>query len=112
MSTLKLNKVKGEERNVYMGEGKSKKKRILPRITLKGQDLPEMKGWKVGDKYMVVMEVEMVAMKQGQEYEFEPSDDKSTTGTFAIHAVGEYEEEEEDFQTTYGKVRSAAAAKR
>lgn len=105
----KLNKIKGEERKMYVGEGKPMKtKRILPRITLKGEDLPEMKAWKVGEKYMIVIEAEMVALKQGQEYEFEPSDDKSTTGTFALHGVGVLDEEDEDFETEYARKRSGA----
>lgn len=109
--SAKLRKVKGEMRRDFSSKGE-KMKKILPRITLKGEDLPEMEDWQVGQKYMVTMEVEMVAIRKGQEYEFEPSDDKSTSGTFAIHAVGEAEEEEEDFQTTYGKTRAAAARRR
>lgn len=106
---LKLNKVKGEMRRDFESADPKKMKKILPRVTIKGDDLPEIEDWKVGEKYMVVMEVEMVAMRKGKEYEFEPSDDKSTTGTFAIHALGEYEEKEEDSETEYARMRSGAA---
>lgn len=112
MAKLNMKPVVGETREVFTGTpGQRKKKKILPRITLMGRDLPDMEDWDVGKKYLVVAELEMIGIRKGSEYEFDSdSDDNKTRGTFKIHQIGTAEED--NFQETYGRVRSAAASKR
>lgn len=42
-----------------------------PTIRLTTDDLPDIKGWSVGKKYTIQLEVEQTSMSQGSEYEFE-----------------------------------------
>ena len=108
---IKMREVQGEKGSYHDSvEGKSKPKKILPKVTFHDTELPEIDDWEVGKKYTIVTEVELVAVRKGNEYDFE-KDDKRTRGTFKIHSVGVEEPEEEDFQTTYGKTRAAAHAR-
>ena len=60
--------------------------RWLPTFSLSAKDLPEIKTWKVGKKYTLEMEVEMISLNK---------DDYGTTSSmdarFKIHKIGEKE---------------------
>lgn len=42
--------------------------RELPRLDLNEDDLAAIKGWNVGGKYIITLEVEQVSMHQGDKY--------------------------------------------
>lgn len=95
-----MKKVEGKKVGGMMG-GKSTT--ILPSFTLTEKDLPQMKDWKVGEKYDLCVEVEMTKSMKGDEYPmYGQEPDKSVKGTFNIVSVG-VDEEEEDYQTEYAK---------
>lgn len=108
MPKLNLKPVQGEMRTSFEPGGVKKQKKILPRITLMGKDIPEMENWDVGKKYTIALEVEMVGIRKGSEYEFESSDDNKTRGTFKIHAAGEVDNDESS-EENYARMRSGAA---
>lgn len=58
---------------------------MRPRIQFTGADLPEMEDWDLGEKYTLMIEVEMVEMRKGSEWN---EKDKETHGTFRVNAVG------------------------
>ena len=60
--------------------------RFLPSFSVTVKDLPEIKGWKVGKKYMLEMEVEMTSMSK-DEY----MDKSFIEARFKIHKIGEKE---------------------
>lgn len=43
-------------------------KRELPSFSLSEEDLPEIKNWKVGGKYRLLVEVEQVSLSKGDYY--------------------------------------------
>lgn len=47
---------------------------MKPTLRLDSKDLPDIKGWSVGKKYTIQLEVEQTSMRQGNEYDFEPAD--------------------------------------
>lgn len=52
------------------------------------EDLPEVKGWKVGGKYKLTLEVEQMSMSKGDEYgEMEHSKKPLTRGSFKVLSV-------------------------
>ena len=82
------------------------KKSYRSSISLNEKELPEMKGWKVGDKYTLCIEVEMTGQRQENDYASMPMPDMSRaevgvrqeppkilTGEFKINAVGVEEPE-------------------
>lgn len=56
---------------------------MLPSFSLTEKELPAIKNWKVGSKYKVEMQVEMVSVSKN-EYGKSPM-----TARFKIHKVGE-----------------------
>lgn len=58
----------------------------LPTLRLKEVDLPQMSTWEVGEKYQLVIEVEMSQI--GQENAYEKGDGGDTEATFKITKVG------------------------
>jgi hypothetical protein len=77
------------------------KKSYRSSISLNEKELPEMKGWKVGEKYTLTIEVEMTGQRQESDYASMPMPDMSMaaagvrqeppkilTGEFKINAVG------------------------
>jgi hypothetical protein len=95
-----------DTQKMYVGEGKEKEKPVFPRFTLLENDLPEMDGWEIGDKYKLEIEVEFVAYRKGSEYDFESEKDKKNRGTFKIQKVGIAEEKKkENFQDEYARRR-------
>lgn len=59
--------------------------RMLPSFSITAKDLPEIKDWKVGGKYTLQIEVEMVSMSKN-EYGKSPLDAR-----LKIHKIGEKE---------------------
>lgn len=101
-----LKKVKGEKYGLC-NEKAMKNKRILPTISFTEEDLPEIKDWKVGDKYFLVMEVEQISLRQGSEWQGEEDDKaKETRATFKILSVGVNEGETESYEEEYARKRS------
>lgn len=94
----KLHKVKGE---TFGGIPLSKNTRILPTVRLTDEDLPEIKDWKVGEKYTLVMEVEQLSMRQGDEWQGANSKDKRIHATFKITDVGVEEPDAPDYHSEY-----------
>lgn len=80
-----MHKVKGEK-IMYSLEG-GKNARILPTVRLTDEDLPEIKGWKVGDKVCLCVEVELMSTRQGSEYS-QDNKDKRIHSTFKLLKVG------------------------
>lgn len=92
-----MHKVKGEKFSTFP----AKTERILPTVRLTDEDLPEIKNWKVGEKYTLVMEVEQTSMRQGNEWESSASKDKRIHATFKITSVGVDEPDEVGFEQEY-----------
>ena len=99
----KLNKVIPETQKSF---NEMRKAKIYPTFQLDDEDLPELKDWKVGEKYTVIMEVEQLSMRQGSEWQGADTKDKKTYATFKILRVGVEEEKEEDYETEYANKRS------
>lgn len=110
MAKEPMHKVKGET----MGgmDFPSKKTRILPTVHLTDEDLPEIKDWKVGEKYTLVMEVEELSMRQGNEWQGADEKDKRIHATFKITSVGVEEEPESSYADDYAAGRIAANNKK
>lgn len=82
-----------------------RKTKIYPTFSLDSEDLPELKDFKVGEKKVLVMEVEQMSMRQGKEWQGENNkDDKKVHATFKILRVGL---EKETFENEYARRRSA-----
>ncbi len=71
---------------MYSLEG-GKNARIFPTLRLTDEDLPELKGWSVGKKYMLCIEVELMSTRQGSEYS-QDNKDKRIHTTFKVVKVG------------------------
>lgn len=86
------------------------KRKIYPTFQIDDEDLPELKDWKVGEKYTLVMEVEQLSMRQGNEWQGSDSKDKKVHATFKILSVGVEEKPEptyeEEYATRMGKRKS------
>lgn len=62
-------------------------KPMPPTIRLTTDDLPEIKNWKVGKTYKIILDVEQTSMSQGDEYFGEGGDDKKVRASFKITSV-------------------------
>ena len=80
-----------------------RKTKIYPTFQLDDEDLPEIKDWKVGEKYMLCMEVEQLSMRQGNEWQGADSKDKKVHATFKIISVGVEETEEMPYEEEYAQ---------
>lgn len=100
MKDEKMHKVKGESFGMDMP---AKKTRILPTIRLTDEDLPEIKDWKVGEKYTLVMEVEQISMRQGDEWQGADNKDKRIHATFKITNVGVEDAEDPSYEQEYAQ---------
>jgi hypothetical protein len=100
---IKLHEVVPEK----MGSMKeARKAKIYPTVYFDEEDLPEIKNWKVGDHYYLVMEVEEIAMRQGKEWQGDVDEkDNKMQATFKVLKVGG---KEEDFESEYGRKRGNA----
>lgn len=76
ISGLKLRKLPAEEKH---GEVKEYKYDPRPEFTVEEKSLPEMKDWKPGEKYKMVVEVEMISYR---------SDKDKSCGCFRITSIG------------------------
>lgn len=85
-----LHKVKGE---TFGSEIPAKEVRILPTFQLTEDDLPDIKDWEVGKKYLLVMEVEEIAMREGSEWQGAEDKEHKMHATFKITKVGAEEPE-------------------
>lgn len=97
-----LRKVVPETMPSYKEDRKTK---IYPTFQLDDEDLPEIKDWKVGEKYLLVMEVEQMSMRQGKEWQGADDKDKKVHATFKIMKVGV---KEEKFEDEYARKRSGS----
>lgn len=62
--------------------------KMPPTLRLTSLDLSAIKGWKVGSKYKLQLEVEMTSLSQGSEYDMiGQSPDKSTRASFKVTSV-------------------------
>lgn len=104
MAEEKMHKVKGEKM-MYSIEG-GKNNRVFPTIRFTDEDLPEIKTMKVGQKYMLCIEVEQMSVRQGSEYSQENKDNRIHS-TFKVTKVGleneDMEDKKEKKATTSGK---------
>lgn len=80
-----------------------KKVKIYPTFQIDDEDLPELKDWKVGEKYTLVMEVEQLSMRQGNEWQGSDTKDKKVHATFKIISVGVEEPKEETYDEEYAR---------
>lgn len=62
--------------------------KMPPTLRLSSLDLSAIKGWKVGSRYKLQLEVEMTSLSQGNEYDMiGQSPDKSTRASFKVTSV-------------------------
>lgn len=89
--------------------------RELPRFTLKQEELPEVSGWKVNEKYYLIVKVEMVVKRNAKSFGADDHSDKEKIeGTFQVlnvKALGDKPVdakslEREDFNRVYIKARA------
>lgn len=99
MAKEKMNKVIPE---TMPSLAENRKTKIYPTFQLDDEDLPEIKDWKVGDKYMLIMEVEQLSMRQGNEWQGAEKD-KKVHATFKIISVGVEETEEMPYEEEYAQ---------
>jgi hypothetical protein len=63
-------------------------RRMPPTLRLTTDDLAAIKNWRVGQKYKLVVEVELTGLEQGSMYEMiGGSDDKKTRANFKVKSV-------------------------
>lgn len=56
-------------------------------ISISSKQLPEVKNWKVGNKYTVELEIEQTGMRKGDEWERKESSEDVYYATFEINSV-------------------------
>ncbi len=92
--------------------------RELPRFSLRQEELPEVKTWKVNSKYYIVLRVEMVGKSNTKARGLDDfSDKEKIEGTFQVLNVKPLGDkpvdakslEREHFERTVAKVRSGEA---
>jgi hypothetical protein len=96
----KLHKVVPEKQTSFKEEMKRK---IYPTFQIDDEDLPELKDWEVGGKYTLVMVVEQLSMRQGNEWQGADKKDKKIHATFKILEVGVEEPEPETYGEEYAR---------
>lgn len=117
-----MHKVKGEKMGMDVMGGKNT--RILPTVRLTDEDFPEIKDLKVGEKVTLCVECEVIAIRQGDEWN-QTNLDTKMQATFKIKSVGldepnEADEAKEpkattsgkDFEMEYAKKRSGGTGSR
>lgn len=95
MAKEKMHKVIPE---TYPNKSVEAKVKVYPTFRLGDDDLPELKDWEVGKKYVLVMEVEMKSKQQGNEWN-DSSTDKQIRASFKITNVGV--ETDDDYESEY-----------
>lgn len=97
-----MHKVVPEKMN-SLSMSEQKKVRIYPTFQIDDEDLPELKDWKVGEKYTLVMEVEQLSMRQGNEWQGSDSKDKKIHATFKILQVGVEDKPDLTYEQEYAQ---------
>ena len=89
--------------------------RVLPRLTFREIDLPEVKTLEVGDKRYIVLKVEMIAKSSGQSLGLTMGNDGSkvegefqvlTTKMLGMEAVDAKSLESKEFNAVIAKIKS------
>jgi hypothetical protein len=85
----------------------NKKTKYYPTFELDNEDLPDLKDFKVGEKRVLVLEVEQMSMRQGKEWQGEgdKENDKKIKATFKILKVGV---KDESFEDEYARKRAGS----
>jgi hypothetical protein len=86
MKMYEVGQKRGEEMEL---EAPSKNEMYYPHLDLNSKQLPEIKSWKVGQKYMLVLEVKATRKAMNEKEGKEAKDDMC----FEIHKVGVKEKE-------------------
>jgi hypothetical protein len=69
------------------------KYRPKPSLSLDAKDLPEIKNFKIGQKYTLTVEVKVISLSSGDEYDYDGEDSsKITRGRFRVTKVEECED--------------------
>ena len=71
---------------------------MLPEFTIRSNDLPEVVKWEVGDKYYVVMKIEMVGKRSRKE-----GNQTFMEGDFKMHSIKTLGTEPVDAKTLEAK---------
>lgn len=59
---------------------------MKPTLRLSTDNIPEIKNWKVGGEYKIILTVKQKSMRQGNEFEYgEPGENKEIYATFEIN---------------------------
>ena len=78
--------------------------KYYPRLSLTAKDLPALKSWEVGDRYLLVIEVEQTGVHKSGEGESE-----KIVGGFEVRKVSTVNElTKADFSKLLGKAKSGA----
>lgn len=68
--------------------------RPKPSLSLDAKDLPAIKNYKIGQKYTITVEVKVISLSAGDEYDYDGDDSsKITRGRFRVTKVEEAEED-------------------
>lgn len=81
--------------------------KIYPTFQIDSEDLPELANWKYKDKKLMVVEVEVMSLRQGKEWQgqSEKEKDDKVHATVKILKVGL---KSENFQQEYARKRANA----
>lgn len=93
-----LKPTKGTPSPGAIAEKSPKPKRELPRVTFTAEDVPEIKDWKIGEKYFLELEVEQVSAEKDR-FGYEGEKESPLTATFkvvAVKAVHKSEKKDDD----------------
>ena len=67
--------------------------RPKPSLSLDAKDLPEIKNFKIGQTYTLTVEVKVISLSSGDEYDdYDSKDSKITRGRFRVTKVEECED--------------------
>lgn len=72
---------------VKIDHSSEKPHKETPTLRLNSDDLAEIKKWDVGNKYTLTLEVEMVSLSKGNEYEIVDRPSTQTRATFKVKSV-------------------------
>lgn len=99
--TIKDTKHKGSESGI-----KTKKARHMGNLSIDETQLPEIKNWKVGEEYEIVVKIRQTAIRESDKWEREEYGlpEKSIIGSFEIvSAKTEAQEEKDETTNKYKK---------
>jgi hypothetical protein len=93
-----MKKLKGETFNHMIEKSDSVDKRYLPSFNITGNDLPEIKDWKVGKMYEMKIKVRMKSLNSREE---------KTSAEFEIDSL-EVVKDKKNYEDEYAEKRSGA----